>query len=253
MDTESSKYMTLNTCKGLLASNRLCFGIKTAPAQFQRIMDKILVGIPGVRARLDDILVATVGGSNNHFKVLKQVFDRLTKHNVKLNGEKCQFFQSEVKYMGYKLNSQGVSPLESKLGAIKNALRPTNRTELKSFLGMVNYYSRFLPDLSTILSPLYNLTKLNQHWHWNDQCEDVFNQAKAMVSSDKVLVHYEQDKELYLRVDASPYGLGAVLCHKIDKVYSPIAFASRTLNTAEKIYAQIEKESLATFCFEFRP
>ena len=88
---------------------------------------------------------------------------------------------------------------------------------------MVNYYSRFLPDLSTLLAPLYALTKKNQSWYWNEECERVFKQAKEYVSSDRVLVHYQMSKDVYLRVDASPYGLGAVLCHKIDQLLLHLA------------------------------
>ena len=245
MDEESSQYLTLNTRKGLLGSNRLTYGVKTAPAQFQRILDKILVGMPGVRARLDDILIATHGGDEAHMKVLLEVFNRLTKYNVKLKLAKAQFMKTEVVYMGYKLTTSGISPIQSKLQAIIEAPKPTNKTELKAFLGMLNYYRRFLPNLSAKLAPLYKLTEKNQTWYWDEQCESVFEDAKQLLSSDKVLIHYQAKKNVYLRVDASAYGLGAVLCHKVDGTYKPIAFASRTLQPAEKKYAQIEKEALA--------
>ena len=107
--------------------SRLTYGIKPAPGIFQRIMDQILVGIPRVRVRLDDILIATSGGIKEHIKVLFEVFRRLIKYNVKLKGSKCQFFCSEVTYMGYILNTTGIHPVEDKLRAIKEAPIPTNR------------------------------------------------------------------------------------------------------------------------------
>ena len=168
MDEESAQYLTLNTRKGLLGSNRLTYGVKSAPGQFQRILDQILVGMLGVRARLDDILIATHGGDEAHMKVLLEVFSRLAKYNVKLKLAKAQFMKTEVVYMGYKLSTSGISPIQSKLQAIIEAPRLTNRTELKAFLGMLNYYRRFLPNLSTKLAPLYKLTEKNQSWYWDE-------------------------------------------------------------------------------------
>ena len=138
LDEESTELLTINTRKGLFKSKRLCFGVKTATSQFQRVMDSILSGIKGVMVRVDDILVATSGGVTTHIRVIKQVFSRLAKHNVKLNGAKCQFFQAQVKYMGHILSKQGTSPVNSKLDAIRLAPRPKDVSQLRSFLGMLN-------------------------------------------------------------------------------------------------------------------
>ena len=157
LDDKSSELLTINTRKGLFRSKRLCFGVKTATAQFQRVMDTILSGIKGVMVRVDDILVATSGGVPSHLEILKQVFHRLAKHNVRLNGPKCQFFEAKVKYMGHILSKQGISPVQSKLEAIQRASRPTDVSQLRSFLGMINYYSKFIPEFSSRLHPLYEL------------------------------------------------------------------------------------------------
>ena len=130
LDEESSHLLTANTRKGLFRSKRLCFGVKTATSQFQRVMDSILSGIKGVMVRVDDILVATSGGVTSHLEVIKQVFGRLAKHNVKLNGLKCQFFQAQVKYMGHILGKEGISPVKSKLDAIQLAPRPKDVSQL---------------------------------------------------------------------------------------------------------------------------
>ena len=146
LDEESSQLLTINPRKGLFRSKRLCFGVKTATSQFQRVKDSILSGIKSVMVRVDDILVATSGGVTPHMEVMKEVFGRLAKHNVKLNGLKCQFFPAQVKYMGHILSKEGISPVNSKLDAIRLAPRPTNVSQLRSFLGMLNYCTKFIED-----------------------------------------------------------------------------------------------------------
>ena len=121
LDDESSELLTINTRKGLFRSKRLCFGVKTAAAQFQRVMDAMLSVIKGVMVRVDDILAATSGGVSAYLDILKQVFSRLAKHNVRLSGPKCQFLKDKVKYMGHILSKQGISPVKSKLEAIQQA------------------------------------------------------------------------------------------------------------------------------------
>ena len=131
--------------------------MKTATAQFQRVMDAILSGIQGVMVLVDDILVATSGGVSAHLDIVKQVFSRLAKHNVRLSGPKCQFLRDKVKYMGHILSKQGISPVKSKLEAIQQARRPADVSQLRSFLGMINYCSKLIPDFSSKLHPLYEL------------------------------------------------------------------------------------------------
>lgn len=134
LDEESSLLLTINTRKGLFRSKRLCFGVKTATFQFQCVMDSIPSAIKSVMVRVDDILVATSGGVTPEMEVIKQVFGSLAKHNVKLNGLKCQFFQTQVKYMGHILSKEGISPVKSKLAAIRPAPRPTDVSQLRSLL-----------------------------------------------------------------------------------------------------------------------
>ena len=118
LDDESSELLTINTRKGLFRSKRLCFGVKTATAQFQRVMDAILSGTKGVMVRVDDILLATSGGVSAHLEILKQVFSKLAKHNVRLSGPKCQFLKDKVKRMGHILSKQGINLVKSKPEAI---------------------------------------------------------------------------------------------------------------------------------------
>ena len=245
LDDDSANLMVLNTHRGLMGTKRLCFGVKTAPAQFQAAMDKILTGIPHVFCYIDDILIAT-DSVEEHLRVLKSVFNRLAKFNVKLNGEKCVFLKPKIRYLGHILNEDGVRPIQQKLDAILKAPRPKDVSELKSLLGAINYYGRFLPNLATLLHPLYGLLHHTANWVWSRDCDKAFQEVKGLLTSDNVLVHFDLNKPLVLSTDASPYGLGAVLSHKMaDGSEKPIAFASRTLNHAERNYPQIEKEALS--------
>ena len=152
----------------------------------------------------------------------------------------------EVDYLGYKLSREGLKPSTEKIKALRQAPTPKDVTQLKSFLGLVNYYSRFLPNLSTTLAPLYELLHKETKWHWGPEQQKAFEFVKNALTSDSVLSHYSPLKELLLSCDASPYGLGAVLSHKMeDGTEKPIAFASRSLSTAKKKYAQLDKEALA--------
>ena len=141
---ESQKFLTVNTSKGLFVYTRMPFGISSAPAIWQRAMDGILVGIPGVTCYLDDILV--VGSSEEeHDERLRQVLTRLDQVGVRLKKEKCEFKKTQVEYLGHVVDAQGLRPAEKKLSAIKDAPEPANVSELKAFLGLLNYYNRFLP------------------------------------------------------------------------------------------------------------
>ena len=151
-----------------------------------------------------------------------------------------------MEYLGHKVSAAGLQPTDAKVKAIKEAPAPMNVSQLKSFLGLVNYYGKFLPNLSSVLSPLYRLLQSSTKWSWGAEQATAFQKVKSMLTSDSILVHFDPDKELLLSCDASPYGVGAVLSHKFeDHQEKPIAFASRSLAPAEKKYSQLEKEGLA--------
>ena len=130
--------------------------------------------------------------------------------------------------------------------AIRDAPTPTNVTELKSFLGLLNYYHKFLPDLATLLVPLHQLLRKDTKWMWTHNQEEAFKQAKSFLHSKSLLTRYDENKPLIIAGDASSYGLGAVLSHRMDDGSElPVVCASRTLSPAEKKYSQLEKEALA--------
>ena len=127
-----------------------------------------------------------------------------------------------------------------------NAPSPTSVTELKSFLGLLSYYGKFIPNLASTLHPLYELLKKSVKWLRNDEKEKTFNVAKQLLLSNNVLIHFDPTLDLLLSCDASEYGIGAVLAHRLpDGSERPIGFVSRTLSPAERKYSQIEKETLS--------
>ena len=236
VDDESKKYTVINTHRGLFIYNRLPFGIKSSPAIFERAMESLLQGLPHVCVYLDDILV-TGESEAEHLQNLREVLSRLVKAGIRLKKSKCHFFEHSITYLGHKIDSQGLHPTEDKIKAVKNAPTPQNVTQLRLFLGLVNYYGKFLPNLATHLAPLHTLLSNKVQWHWSKTCESAFNTVKSMLHSDKVLVHYDPQKTLILTADASPYGVGAILSHIMpDGSEKPVSFASRTLSSAEKKY-----------------
>lgn len=245
LDDKSKEYVTINTHRGLYRYNRLPYGVSSAPGIFQRMLESLLRGIPKVIVRLDDILISG-STDEDHLKNLTEVLERLKNAGLRLNKKKCSFFKPEVVYCGNVVSSEGTRPLKSNVEAILNARAPLSVTELKGYLGMLNYYHRYLPCLSTSLAPLHDLLKKGSAWKWGDAQEKAFQQSKKLLTSTKLLVHYDDKKETILACDASPYGIGAVISHREeDGREQPIAYASRTLSSAERNYSQLEKESLA--------
>ncbi len=151
-----------------------------------------------------------------------------------------------MEFLGYHISGKGIQPAVEKVEAIHRDPEPSDVTKLESFVGAVNHYGKFLPDLSRVLAPLYELLQKDVKWSWGAAQKKAFEEVKALLTSDSVLVHYDPDVELVLACDASPYGVGAVLSHRFpDGEQKPITFASRSLGVAEKKYSQLEKEGLA--------
>ena len=245
LDEVSKEYVTVNTHKGLYKYNRLPFGVSSAPSIFQRTMENLLQGIRGVSVYIDDILV-TGSTLHDHLKVLTTVLEKLQDSGLKLNRSKCFFLRSQIEYLGHVIDREGLHPTAEKVRAIQEARKPQNVSELRSFFGIINYYNRFLPNLSTTLAPLYCLLQKDVKWMWGQEQEEAFSAAKEALQDDSLLVHYDESKPLILACDASQYGLGAVLSHTMeDGTERPVAYASRTLTAAEKRYSQLEKEGLA--------
>ena len=168
LDVESKKFTTINIHRGLYQYNRLPFGISSAPAIFQRTIENILQNLPHTCVYLDDILV-TGKTESEHIKNPEEVLIRLKKAGLRLKKQKCSFMLPSVDYLGHSVTPEGLQPTKEKIRAITDAPVPTNLAQLRSFLGLVNYYSKFLPQLATILAPLYSLLQRNNKWHWGDK------------------------------------------------------------------------------------
>ena len=224
---------------------RLPFGLKNAPAEFSRIMYMILGDLDFVEIYLDDITIHS-RTFKDHLKHVRIVFDRLKDANLKLNGEKCMWFAKVIKVLGHIVSNNSVSMDPEKIKAIDERAPPTNVKQLQQFLGLCNYYRRFIKDFAKLANPLFALLTKEAKWNWSDECNKSFNDLKTALISYPVLRQPDLRKEFILYTDASGFALGAILA-QIDNSGKDYvcAYASRALKGAEKHYGITEKECLA--------
>ena len=245
LDDKSKQFLVINTHKGLYCFNRLPYGVASAPAIFHKVMDQVLQGLPKVACYIDDILV-TGCTNEEHIRNLEAAFKRLKNYGFRLKLRKCKFFQVSVKYLGKIISSEGIHPSPKKVEAILEVAPPADVSELRYFLGMVNRYGCFIRCLADLSAPLNRLLKKDEPWSWNTECQESFVKIKEALTTTKVLAHFSPDLSLGLGCDASAVGIGAVLFHRYpDGTERPIAYASKSLISAEKNYSQIEREALS--------
>ena len=244
LSDDSRRKLALSTHQGVLLQNRLCFGISSAPGYFQEIMDKLTADLTGVSVFLDDILVSG-HDAPSHVNNLRRLLQRLSDNGLKCRLEKCSFAQPTVEYLGHTLSADGVSKGQ-KLDAVLAMPPPTNVAQLRSFLGHVRFYSKFMPpSLASILEPFHRLLRQDSSWRWSSAEQAVFDKVKALLSSEKVLVHYDPRLPVGIACDASESGIGAVLFHVVSGDERPIYNVSKTLTACQRKYSQIQKEALA--------
>ena len=242
---EDQVLTTMNTCLGLFKWKRLPYGISSSTAIFQQTMDQVLQNLDGCVCRVDDILV-TGRTEDEHLTTLEEVVRRLETAGFRCNLSKTRFLQDEVTYLGYRINRSGYRPAESKVDTLLRAPYPSNLTQLVSFLSAVNYYARFMRNLSTVAEPLNRLRRQGEKWKFGKVEQAAFDQLKKQLTSTAVLIPYDPDLPVKVDTDASTVGIGAVISHVLpDGTERPIEMASRTLTKSEKNYAQIEKEALS--------
>lgn len=242
LSEESSKLTTFNTVVGRYRFLCLPFGLISAQDEFQRKIDETYEGLDGVAAIVDDILVFGKT-KEEHDANLRAVLTRTREKGIRLNPDKSMICVPEVSYFGHKLTREGIKPDPEKISAIRDMSPPKNKSELETILGMVNYLSRFAPNLSEINAPIRLLLKQNNEFVWDETQTQAFEKMKELITREPgpVLSYYDPGKELRLQVDASKSGLGAVLLQD----HKPIAYASKSLTPTEENYAQIEKELYA--------
>lgn len=243
LDEKSRPMTAFSTEDGHFQLKRLPMGLKISPSKFSRMMSTAMTGLTFSRCfvYLDDLIV--FGKSlKDHDKNLNEVFERLRQVNLKIHPGKCTFLRKEVLYLGHVISDKGIHPDPAKAAAMSNYPTPTNADEVRRFVAFANYYRKFIPNFATIAIPLNKLLRKNVEFNFNEDCQKSFHLLKTILSSPQILQFPNFDEEFILRTDASGFALGAVLSNFDDKL---IAYASKTLSSAEKNYSTIEKELLA--------
>ena len=240
LDEASTQLLTFNTPFGRYQYLRMPFGINSAPEVFQKKMTQAFEDLSGVKTIADDILIWGKDEDEHNFR-LEQVLKRSRKVGLKLNRSKMKIMTTEVPYIGHILTANGLKPDPSKVQAVEEMPSPADKPALLRFLGMVNYMSKFIPNLAELTQPLRELLHKDVAWHWSERQEKAFRSIKGKLTSDAILQYYDVEKSTTVSVDASSYGLGACLLQE----GRPVCYASRSLSSAERNYAQIEKELLA--------
>lgn len=244
VDEKSCEIQSISTHRGTYRMNRLSFGIKTAPAEFNRIIDQILRDVPKTESYFDDIIVH--GSTQQECKSnLIKCLQQLQTFNLHLNHHKCLFYQHRIEFLGHVIEHNQISKSPNKISSIIDMPQPQNNEDVRRFLGMVTYYARFIPNASTITTPLRKLLAKNTTFKWDINCDKSFKHLKQEIASDRVLVPYDPDLPIQLACDASPTGIAGILSHIIDNQERPIVFASRSLTQAEQNYSQLDREALA--------
>ena len=246
MDPADADKTAFITRKGQFRFKVLSFGLVNAPSLFQRIMDLVMAGLSWdtCLVYVDDVIVMSPT-FEQHVERLKTVFQRLETAGLKLRPDKCHLFQRRVSFLGHVVSENGLEPDPEKVSAIVNWPVPTQLSDLRSWLGMASYYRSFIKDLSVIAAPLFALTKKGARFVWTELCQSAFESIKNRLTSAPVLASPRDGGGYVIDCDASDHGLGAVLQQEIDGELRVIAYASRTLSTAERSYCTTRKEQLA--------
>nr|VZI10058.1 unnamed protein product [Spirometra erinaceieuropaei] len=232
---------------GLFEFLRMPFGLRNASQAFQRFVDRVLRGLPFVYAYIDDLLVAS-STAEEHMEHLATVFDRLQQFSVVLNPSKCVFGVPSLEFLGYLVESHGIRPLPSKVAAIRDFPPPTSKRQLQRFLGMVNFYRRFLPNCADTILPLTSLLWGSKRtFELTSAALTSFEQVKALLADATLLTHFHADAPISLMADASNVAVGAVLQQSLPDSTVPLAFFSKKLSKAETRYSIFGRELLAAY------
>ncbi|XP_062704036.1 uncharacterized protein K02A2.6-like [Aedes albopictus] len=247
VDEETKRLLAWSTHRGVFLMNRLPFGTKPACSVFQATLERVLQGCSGTVNYLDDVMV-TGRTMEEHLQNLEHVLQRLEEAGLLLNKEKREFFKEAVDFLGHRIDKDGLHKDPGKVKAILEVEPPMNTKEVRSFVGLVNYYAKFGPNLAHHLQPLYELLKDGVDFSWNKKRQQAFEKAKKLIAGDTVLAHYYRNIPVKLYCNASNAGIGAVITHVFpDKSERPISFASRVYKKHEGNYSAIDREALAIF------
>lgn len=252
MDPKDREKTAFTTPMGLYEFDRMPFGLTNAPATFQRLMESCLgeLNAEALLIYLDDVIVYSKD-FDSHLKHLEFVFSRLQQFGLKLQPQKCSLLRKQVQYLGHVISAEGVTPDPEKNKAVREWERPKTVTELRSFLGFIGYYRRFIKNFSRKAFPLNQLltgvgSKRATLGKWTDQCEQAFQTLKDQLTSAPILAFADFSLPFCLYTDASNQGLGAVLCQHQDGKERVIAYASRSLHPSER-----NESNYSSFKLEF--
>lgn len=230
---------------GLFEFVRMPFGLKNAAQAFQRLMDTVCQGLDFVFVYLDDILVFSTS-QEEHVRHLRLLFARLQQHGLIINAAKCQFGLTSIDFLGHRITRNGIAPLPVRVQAIRDFVKPASVKGLQEFLGMVNFYHRFLPGAAAIMQPLFAATvgKLKT-LTWSAAMDHAFENTKEALANATLLVHPQANAPTAITVDASDCAVGGVLQQLVDDVWQPLAFFSRQLRRSECKWSTFDRELLA--------
>ena len=239
LDEASSYLTTFNTLFGRYRFTRLPFGLVVSQDVFQKHLDSSLEGLKGVTGIADDTFVYGAT-EEEHDANMVNLMIRSRERGIKFNKDKVQSKCQEVSFFGHKWTRNGIKPDDSKISAIQKMTPPENRKDLQSFLGLVNYLTRYSGRLASLTAPLRELTKKDKAYVWGPQHDHSFNQVKQEITSMGVLKYFDPNVESVIQTDASQKGLGAVLLQQ----GQPVCYASKAITETERNYSNIERETL---------
>ena len=248
LDSEADKMKTAFAChRGLFCFNVMPFGLCNAPSVFSELMNRVVGDLPFVLAYLDDVIIFSESKSE-HIEHIRIVLDRLKDANLKLKKAKCSFFKEQINYLGHIVSKDGILPDKEKVSVIQNLKTPTCVRDVRSFVGVTNFYRKFIPNYSKIASPLLDLTGKHASFQWSDGCQKSFDELKGALTSPPVLAFPDMSKPFILYCDASDTTFGAVLTQKFNENERPIQYMSQRLSTTQRKWPILQKEAFAIYC-----
>ncbi|CAK1596608.1 unnamed protein product [Parnassius mnemosyne] len=252
INVEDAPKTAFSVPQGHYQFTKMPFGLKNAPATFQRLMNTALTGLQGIRCfvYLDNIVIYS-HDLNSHIDNLSSVFQRLRNYNLKLQPDKCEFLRREVAYLGHQITKDGVNPNPEKVKAVTQFPTPKSPKDIKSFLGLVSYYRRFIANFSEIAKSLTQLLKKGVPFLWENQQQVAFDELKHKLTSAPILIYPDFSIPFILTCDASNYAVAAVLSQGPIGKDRPIAFASRTLNESEYPSSKLQRWHLKLIEYEY--
>ena len=224
---------------------RMPFGLCNAAQTFQRFVDQVTRDLDFVFVYIDDILVASKSPDEHH-KHLRILFQRLQEYGLSINPAKCSFAAAELKFLGHRITKNGIEVLPERVAAIRSFPKPESRKQLRRFLGMINFYRRFIKNAARILAPLYNLTKPKK-FKWNIDAIKAFEESKEALANAALIAFTASEAPLSLTVDASDTAVGAVLQQKCNTEWLPLGFFSKALTDPQRKYSAFDRELLAIY------